>query len=222
MTAIDLLRMMARRWPVVVAGLAATAVLLIYISSLSGVYRSQVNVVLVPPPSVPINDLDNSNESLIATAGVIATLVNGPISNERSVSQGVSLTGEGVYSGYSVRQPNSGGQWDYRFDNPVLDVQATGATLAEAEANMDIALQLILDTLVTIQIDAGASSADMIETTLNPAEPQYYYDRGSRSRALGATVILTAALTIAAVIVVDRGVGSRPRRLGELRRFTRV
>lgn len=185
-------------------GLVVTGSLVTYVYSVPGVYRSQVNVVLVQPTNVPVNDFDNSNESLIAMAGTVATLVNGPVSNQRSVSPGVSLTGEGIYHGYSIRVPNSGGQWDYKFDNPVLNIQATGSSAVEAESNMATALEKVRSALHDIQAGSGVAPSAMIDTILNPGDPQSFLDRGSRSRAVLATTVLALAVTVAAIIAFDR------------------
>ena len=40
----------------------------------------------------------------------------------------MTLVDQGVYDGAQIRQPNYGGQWSNNFTEPVLEVQASGAS----------------------------------------------------------------------------------------------
>ncbi|MHB1063945.1 MAG: hypothetical protein ACYC1Z_05525 [Georgenia sp.] len=212
MTVYELFTCLIRRWYVVLVGLALTAGVVLGIRVLPGVWFGQVNVVFLVPTEGKFNPLSVTTQSLVSTAGAVARAVAGPDARYQATAEGVTLLDEGVVHGHSVRLPNAGGQWDYRFDDPILDVQAAGATRVEAEAEMTKALAQVEAALSGLEDRAGVPGPDRILTRLNPAEPTYRYDDGSRMRAVGAAGLIGVILTGAAAVVIDsRG---RARREG--------
>ena len=212
MTIWDLLLLSLRFWVITVVGIALTAAAVLLVGQQPGVFRGQVNVILLQPEPFPGNALAETTDSLISTTGVVAQLVGGQGGTSRSVSDQVTLVGEGLRQGYSVRQPNSGGQWEYRFESPVLDVQSAGPTLGDARAEMSAALTRIEAVLDKLQSDASVDAALRIRTQLSPNQPVYTYAHGSRIRAYAGALMSGALATFGGVLVAERLADRRERR----------
>lgn len=212
MTIWDLLLLSLRFWVVTVVGFALTAAAVPLVGQQPGIFSGQVNVILLQPEPFPGNALAETTDSLISTTGVVAQLVGGQGGTSRSVSDQVTLVGEGLRQGYSVRQPNSGGQWEYRFETPVLDVQSAGQTLDDARAEMNAALTRIEDVLDKLQSDASVDETLRIRIQLSPNQPVYTYAHGSRARALAGTLLTGVLVTFGGVLVAERLTDRRERR----------
>jgi hypothetical protein len=170
-----------------VAGWAVTRV--------DGVYWSEVRVLFLAPRSaINPNALMTSSDSLISTAGVVGKMVDPNV--ESVVSDSVTLTGEGTRRGFSVRLPNSGGQWATNFDQPALDVQAVGSTAVEVTSTMRSVLRWIRSALRDIQRHARVSRPNLISLGESPPTVPVYFQRGSRVRALAVTLLLGTGLTV--------------------------
>lgn len=207
-------RTLLRRWYVVVAMIGFAGVAAVLILDAPGVYMSQVNVVLLAPQSDrPANPLDDTSRALVDLAGITAKSVGASGTAEQPVSAGVSLVSQGITRGWSVRQPNSGGQWNYSFNLPVIDVQASGPSAEVVARERDAVVARIQADVSTRETAAGVRAQDRVRTMLSPAVPGVYYSEGDRRRALFAALLLTVLLTVVLVPAVDRlGARSTPIR----------
>ncbi len=205
MTVWDLIANAGRRWVLTLCGALLTGLALLWAVNVPSLYFEHVRVVLLPPVSAQPNAYGYTPESLIDLAGVVARKLRPPTTDAQSVSGDVTLVGEGIRTGFSVTQQNSGGQWQYRFDEPVLEVQAVGATPSDVRDQIGTALAQVESTLADIQDEQGVSAANRVRTTLNPLQPQLLEQKGSRVRAL-ASIVLTGML-ITLILVGGLGVG---------------
>jgi len=196
MTAWDLFSIAAQRWLIALLGVLLTVAMVVVVSDAQPSYLAQVRVVLLPPASAQPNGYTDAGGSLISLAGVVALTVEGADVSAEAVSEDVTLTGEGRRQGYTVRQPNSGGQWQYRFDEPILDVQAVGSTPADAEGQLDAALRRVDSALADIQDGEDVPAASRVRTVLNPEVAQVTEVGGSVARAMLATTVLGLLLTV--------------------------
>jgi hypothetical protein len=202
-----------RRWYVVVIGLLVTAAAAALIGLAPGVYWARTQVLLLGPPSESRpNKLDSNSEGLIATAGLIEHEMNVGLHPIPATSPDVTLLDEGVYDGEQVRLPNNGGQWATNFNQPVLDVQASGPSRAIVQQRIDGMVQEIEQILERRQDDAGVSPAHRITIALSPPEMQIRYVRGDAKRAVLVTGALGVSLTLSFVTLVDRRVATRSSR----------
>jgi hypothetical protein len=175
--------------------LVATAGALVIAASPHDAYNGRVRVVLLTPSVVPGNALASTTSSLVAMTGVVARAANGPRDAANTVSADLSLTSLGVREGWSIRQPNVGGQWEPRFEDPVLEVQASGETMDAAAASMDEALGHVEAALTELQ-DAQRVPAELrIRTELSPAAPVFTIQHGSRVRAVAMTAVVGVVVT---------------------------
>ena len=210
MTVWDLLGAMRRRWWAALAGISLTFAAAYHVVLLAGVYHQEVNVVFVWPQGPRTsNAFLHGEQTLVSTAGIVGRIVAGDSSNAQVVSDTVTLVGEGIRHGYLVRLPNSGGQWALNFDRPVLDVQAAGSTPQEVQQTIKTVVARINHELEAMQAAAGAPSGVRITTRMSPPSPVLLYSKGSRMRALAATLALGIGLTVAAVTLLDRRIAIR-------------
>lgn len=172
-------------------------------------WNGRVSVVLLLPQSSVDNALAVTSQSLISTTGIVARAVNGPHDPPETVSSDLTLTSLGVERGWSVRQPNSGNQWDTHYTDPVLDVRSSGTTMDEANAQMSLALQHIDDALTALQDARGVPTTARIELHLSPDEPVFLPQHGSRPRAMLAAFLVGALATTFAVLAAEWFVRSR-------------
>jgi hypothetical protein len=194
MTVWDLIANAGRRWVLTLCGAVLTGLALVWAVSVPPLYFEHVRVVLIPPASAQPNAYGYTSESLIDLAGVVARRLRSPTQDAQSVSGDVTLVGEGIREGFTVTQRNSGGQWLYRFEEPVLEVQAVGVTPSEVRAQIGTALAQVESTLADFQDQQGVSAANRVRTTLNPVQPQLIEQKGSRTGAI-ASIVLTGTLT---------------------------
>lgn len=213
MTVWDLLQLCRRFWVLVIAGVAATAGCALLVVQQPGTYSGEVDVVLLAPPSATHNVFAETTSSLVMLAGVVARISGGPGGAARSVSDEVTLVGEGRHVGYSIQQPNAGGQWEYRFEQPVLHIESAGRTLGEAEAQMNIGLVHVRGALDSLESEAAVDSSSLVSLQMTPTDPAYTLIHGDRSRALGATGIAGILLTIGAAFAAERVSAFHRRRL---------
>lgn len=202
------LHSMRRFWAVVAVGLALTASAAVKVRALPGTYYSQVDVLfLVPAESASANRLLIVTRGLIATAGVVARSVGE--AGAQPVSDGVTLVGEGVRRGYSIRLPNSGGQWEQSHDRAQLDLQATGATPQDVRTTMEHLIGRVNADLLARQTALGVRPENLIHTRLSPPAVPVYYSSGSHVRALASTLCLGTGLSLGLAVLLDT---VRPRR----------
>ena len=212
MTIWDLLHLCRRLWAAVLVGMTLTIGCAVVVIHQSGTYSGEVDVILLAPPSQTRNVFAETTSSLVMLAGVVARISGGPGGAARSVSDNVTLVGEGQDDGFSIAQPNAGGQWEYRFERPVLHIESAGSTQEMAAAQMNLAVTTVRRTLQTLESRSAVSPASMVRIQMAPAEPAYTFVHGSRSRALGATGLIGILLTIGAVLAADRSSVLRRRR----------
>ena len=194
-----------RQWALAVVGMLLTAAGLYWTSTVSGVYYQQVRVVFLPPaaPNSP-NRYQHMSGSVILTADRVARELGLDPRSPQPVSPLVTIVDQGIRRGSIVRLPNTGGQWAYNYEDPVLDVQVAGATPAEVTATSREIVHRIRQRMLTDQVAAGVPSALRIETTLSPPAAPILYARGSSGRAAGAVLVIGLMCTVIGIVLADR------------------
>jgi hypothetical protein len=191
--------MSPRRVGVIRAAAATAAVALVgalgvVMSDRPGSYYGRVNVVLVPPgatnPTASDNPLERRIQTTIDFAGIVAKEVGNLSATKVDVSSQVTLQDENIQHGWSVRQPAGGSQWDLLFDQPVVEVQATGTSLPEVTARIDQVVARIKAAAVERQEAAGVEPTSQVQFILSPSIPIVTYAEGSRKRTVVALAIV--------------------------------
>jgi hypothetical protein len=127
LTVEDLFRSVLGRWPVMLAGVLLTLAVCVVTWRAPGVYWASTKVyLLVPATAHQPNQLAPDNSAAIPLAGLIQTEINGGNPPREATSPDVTLVDEGIYDGWSVLLPDTGGQWAHDFPESTLIVQASG------------------------------------------------------------------------------------------------
>lgn len=212
MTLWDLIRAAVRRWPVLLAG-AAVSLGLVWTTTLDdGVYWSRTQVVFLAPTSKAYpNALRTTSEDLIITAGLVAKAVSGPAKVTKYASPDATLIGEGTRDGWSIRLPDTGGQWAPNFAQQVLYVEIAAPTAEEVGARQDEIIGQIEDELARLQSDAGVAPVNEITVTTAPESTVVHHVQGSRIRAAGMTALLGASATFALIAALETRARRRAR-----------
>ena len=135
--------------------------------------------------------------------------MNGPGEESQTVSSDLTLTSMGVERGWSVRQPNAGGQWDVNYEEARLDVKSSGRTVEEASAQMTEALTAIEDALTVLEDRRDVNEHERIRLELSPDQPVFTVQSGSRVRAMAGTGLAGLLITIGMVLGAERLAESR-------------
>lgn len=212
MTVVDLVRACLRRWPVILIGFLLTAIALVPVKTTPGVYWATADVVLLAPrtPSTP-NSLGVSSASLIALAGVLERQYNNGEEDPATASSQVTLVDQGILNGVSVQLPNSGGQWNAYYNQPVLHVQAAGPTAPDVQTAVTAVVTRLRGMLAQRQADMGVLAQNRVSADVSPRTPEILYDAGARNQAALLVIAVGIGTTVAATVVLDHQVARRRR-----------
>ena len=193
---------------IAVVGFGATVGLTANAHRKPGVFWAETKVIFAQHPSssnpAPIG---TGSGNLIATAGLVSSIINQNASKAQPVSPTVPLYSLGVRHGTWVRLPNDGGQWANNYDQSLLDVQAVGSSDAEVRSRMNGKIAQIRQELRAVQVDVPP--ADRIVTRDQPPAVTPIYLSGSHTRAEAATLLVGLGITAAAIVAVRRGFQTR-------------
>ena len=112
-----------------------------------------------------------------------------------------------------MRQPAGGSQWDLIFDQPIVEVQATGTSAEEVRARIDEVVARIKAAAVSRQDEAGVEPVSRVDFILSPTVPIVTYAEGSTVRVLVALAIVAGLAGWAGSATAGRLIRSRAARL---------
>lgn len=205
MTARDLIASMLRQWYVMAVGAALTVAALYVVVQQSPVYWTQYNIVLVSPADErESNVLDDPRYRLQPLAGVIATQFNDGHPPLLTGDVDATMVGQGRLDGVQIRVPNLGSQWLPIFSANYLDVQVAGDSARAVSTAADGATRDVAALLEARQDELEVPDELRARSVASSAEPTVYPVGGSRSRALAATALAGASITVMAGYWLDR------------------
>jgi hypothetical protein len=220
MTSATLLRLMARRWWVILLGLCLTAGTFVGLQQSGGAYSTNATVIFVAPGDLGVGEVsDGYLGSLVGFAGVIERQVHDGQRSDR-LAEDASLYGAGVNQGYRVLLVNSGSQWETSFAKPALQISVVGPSEDWVMSTLDAVTARIASLAAAQQSKVGVDSENMISTERVPVAAVVKHldsSRGTKARAMVALTIVGLGLSIAAAVAVDRGMArarSRSARRG--------
>ncbi|MCB1297744.1 MAG: hypothetical protein KDB08_02030 [Microthrixaceae bacterium] len=206
MTLHDLVRALFRWWPITLLGIIASLGLALLSTRTEPVYLARTEVVLLAPSSARYpNELVTRTESLIITAGIVATRINGidsprpQFGNSLVNPVGAPDTGEHTWIGLL----DTGNQWVSNFDDQVLLVDAIGETPELVEERIDAAFDLISSELLAAQNEFGVDAGNRITARMSPVAPVVHKVGGSKVRAAGMTLGLGGFATAVVIVVLE-------------------
>lgn len=200
------------RWWVFLLGLCVTVAAGLACYAAPGTYWATTKVIfLVPTTDIQPNPLAPDNGRSIGLAGIVAAEINGGSPRRNVVGVDVELVDQGITDGWSVRLPDSGGQWAHNFAEPALVVQASGPTPEVVLARTDALVKEVERRVRQREDAAGVSSGLRITFLHSPAQTVVHYGEGSRSRALLVIGVLGVGTSVALAVVADRVLSRRAR-----------
>jgi hypothetical protein len=198
----DVLKVLRRRWYLVLTGLVLVAGASIGVFALVPTqYEAKADVLFLLPAnsaSTPVNPYLNLQQGLSTTASILGGVVTTP-ETQREVFK------SGFTADYAVaQQPGTG--------VPLLSVSAQSGNADMAVATVSEIVRRINDQLASIQRDAGAPASQFITSRTFSLGNQAEALRGAKIRALAVVVALGMTLTVLVTLLIDRlrrGTGRR-------------
>lgn len=215
MTIWDVTRVLLQYWAVVLVGGLCTAGAGLLSIGDDGVFFTRTELAFLAPTSTLYpNALRTQSEDIIDTAGVVAKRVSGPGKVTKFATPEVTLVGLGVREGWSIRLPDTGGQWASNYATQLLVVDVVAPTKEGVEARQDELVGQVRSELLKLQEDAGVAPVNRISVLPAPETTMIFHVSGNRPRALGMTACLGVGVTITIVLAAER----RRRRILRSRR----
>jgi hypothetical protein len=205
MTARDLLRLLLRRWYLLLLGAAVTLAAIYLMTHRPGVYWTQLNVVVLPPVNVDHpNSVADPQYALAPMAGVLVTDWNGGDRPLLMSSGSTTLFGEGRRHGILVRVPNEGNQWQPLYQAPNVDVQVAGNDPGTVTQEAHRVITELNAQLARRQSTFRVQPAMRMTTIVSPTDWRVSYVSGSRTRTALATGLVGAASTVIVIYWIER------------------
>ena len=204
MTLWDLITATARRWPILLAGAVLTAVIAYVAVSDDGVYYTRTELVLLAPSSTDYpNTLKTKSGSLVVTAGLLAKRMMGPGEPAKYASPDVTLFGEGARDGWSLRLPDTGGQWASNFGEQVLFLEIVAPDRETVEQQQETLIRRAQTELEAMQREFGVEPVNDITVRPAPQTAAIYHVGGSRLRVLGMSAAIGVSCTLAVIVLLE-------------------
>lgn len=201
MNLIDLLRSLARRWPVTLAGvlLAAAATTMVYRST-PVTYQLESSVVLLPP-EVTVGDDENPYMLLGGLDQALDVLVR-------------AMNAEAIQDEIDAEEPNADYtvQRDATTSGPILVIEVTAPTPGQAASVMDALRGRVPVELEGLQEGLAVAPTSRITSREIAVDTTATEDARDRTRLTIATAGASLVVIIALVAITDRLVERRRRR----------
>ena len=213
MTVWDLIRSLIRRWPIVLVGALCTGAFGYLAVDDRDVYWTRTEVVFLASSSLQYpNSLKTMSGDLIMTAGLVAKRVTGPGHITKYASPDANLVGIGIRDGWSIRLPDTGGQWAENFASQVLAVEVVGPDRETVQAKQQELINRIEDELDALQRGAGVDPRNDITATVMPETAVIHQIGGSEFRTLVMIGTLGAGATLGLVFFLEHRARRRAAR----------
>ena len=210
MTVKDVLRLLAERWLVSALGLVLTVAGVVWAGVPRTVYWASTTVALLPTRQgaglVPLG------QDAIPLAGAVVARLTSGAQGPGAVSPDVSIVDRGIYDGWIAFVPDFGGQWAHNFTNPVIVVQASGASDEIVLTRMHSLEDQIQTILAELQSEFEVRSSVRVKALSLPVETSVTIASGITRRAQLAALALGLLLTVMTAFACRCfAPGSRPR-----------
>lgn len=212
MTIWEMVRLLARQWLVVVLGVLCTGAVAAGPARGDSVVFSRTELAfLAPTNAVDPNALRTSSDAVIMTAGIVARRIIGPGPIPKFASTEVTLFDQGIRDGWSLRLPDTGGQWAHNYATQELILEVVGPSKNVVERRQTDLITRVQNELATLQRQFGVADVYNISVIEAPERSVIYTVTGDRRRALGMTLLLGGSATAASALAVDRVRAGRRR-----------
>ena len=223
MTLPGALRIILRRWYMMLAALLATAALFVMQYRSDGVWTAQPTVAFVAPWAEQVTASPNGNsDAATAFAFGIVQQYNAGLDPEPLSQSTAPLYGVGVRKGVLVSMANTGDQWAAVINQPLVDIQVVGPSAAWVHTTEESAITQLSRLAAAAQAGSDVSNAQAISVQLQPlTDTVQRVAPGKRTVMVAAGAFGVAGLIVGAALCswCDRLVALRRRR-AQRPRFT--
>lgn len=196
MTVAVALRIVARRWYVMLAVLLVSAGGFYWRLQSAGVYTAHALVEFIPPDGAQVTAApDYYNEQVTNFAGSVVAQYNSGREVEPLSSSSAPLYGVGIRQGTQVSLSNDGNQWMSVFSSPVADVQVVGPTAAWVHSHETAIISRLRNTAA--QSQSGVAADERITIELQPLSDSIAHIYPGRN----TTRVAAAAFGVAGILV---------------------
>ena len=195
MIALDVLRLLARRWLTGLAGLVLTAGGVVLASSqVATSYQASGQMLFILPPEAtgaetPSNPYLNLAGGMTTTAALIARILS-------TDDMHTQLEDAGHEGEYTVGVVGDSG--------PLLDITVKGDSGAEAIETRDVLMDMVDGLLVDLQTEAATPVRQIMRATRPTVSQAAEPIRTATYRAMGAAIGLGLLVTVMLCLAVDR------------------
>ncbi|MFC4784711.1 hypothetical protein ACT8ZV_09565 [Nocardioides sp. MAHUQ-72] len=187
----------ARTCAVLLVGVLLTAGGLVWVRTVPPSFVASAQLIFVRAPQEFVsNPLSTGIGSLIDVAAVVERSINHRPGTRTVVSEDLTLADQGIREGTVIRLANDGTQWANDFSRPVLDIGVVSRTRSGARDRLDRAIALVSKTLDRLQGDLGVRLDNRVYARPAQASTPVLRVGGDPRRALVATLLLGAVLTV--------------------------
>ncbi len=204
MTSVEFLKLVARRWYIVLLGLGITAAASWAAAGPSTVYFSRTTVNILEPNGGNARILGYHSPDSIAVANILAARVNGGVHTPLASNPDVTLYSMGILQGTHAQVRNVGGQWLSQVTEPVVDVQVVDSSSQAVEQRLRTEVANIGEELTLLEDQLKVPRAERIELQLSPPNPPVDRVTTNHPRALVGYGLFGTGLTLAATYWIDR------------------
>lgn len=208
MTPAQLLRVLRRRWYVLLAGLCCTAFAFLTLTQSATVYAAQADLVFMEPavPGQSRTLTGTEPQTLIDFTAIVERTYLAGTKSAKLASPTASLFGTGIRRGTSVGMLDTGGQWLSSFNRPVLSVQSAGPSPGEVAAEIDRVHAEVRAVSDELQLKAGARPDSLIIVERAPEDliiSSFGKTRMGEAKALVVLTLTGFGLSCAAAAGTD-------------------
>ncbi|HEY7070360.1 MAG TPA: hypothetical protein VH479_09615 [Acidimicrobiales bacterium] len=178
------LRILIRRWPVVLIGLAVTVIGFIQIGAMiAPTYEAKSTVLLLSPGSNTTNPFNEFGGNLDVTADALMVVLQSPAGAEK-------LKADGATGSFKLE----------RTSGPLVDITASAGSKVEATKTVEVVVEGVKSEL---ELRQQASPIEQRITVSELTLPVASAKLGSRIRAQFVVVAVGLTGTVAAALAVD-------------------
>lgn len=177
------LKILARQWPVVVAGLLLTIVSIFQVGAMVAPSYEAKGTALLLSPGANANPYLDFGPNLEVAADALMVVIQSPVGTE-------TLEAAGATGQFKLERTNG----------PLIDITATAGSEEEATRTVELVVTALETELETAQ---AAAAVDQRITLNELTEPVPVAKLGSRIRAQAAVGALGLVCTVAAGLTVD-------------------
>jgi len=216
MTFRDLVRVLLRRWYVLVLLIAVAVGGFLLLDRSGGTYSTKPIIAFMLPGGQMVSSENGIEaEGVIGFAATVAEAVNNGRPIDRYAAEDAPAYGAGVREGFRIGVPNVGGQWGLSFTRAEIAISVVGRTEAWVAAKQAELVDRVLATAEQEQELRGTTASSHIETYVMPLSTNIEHAEAStRDRAFALGALLAAGVLAGswAAILTERGANRFRRR----------